>query len=54
LNDSENRFSHGDPDSIYTVLVVVLVLASDQLLNALAMNSKPMSLRMNAVPNKGW
>jgi len=44
--DSAKPFSHGDPGSM--VAVVVVLLASHQARTACAMNSGPLSDRMNA------
>ena len=46
VNDSANPFSLGDPGAMSTVLVVLL--ASHQTRRARAMNSGPLSDRMNA------
>ena len=45
MNDSAKTFSQGDPGIIYALLVVSL--ASHQSLRAWAMNSGPLSERMN-------
>ena len=45
LNDSAKPFCHGEPGSIYAI---VTLLFWHQLLRAWAMNSGPLSLRMNA------
>ena len=45
LNDSAKPFCHGDPGSMYAVLMPLLTV---QRLRAWAMNSGPLSLRINA------
>ncbi len=45
LNDSTKPFCHGEPGSMYAVVVPLLAL---QRLRAWAMNSGTLSLQMNA------